>query len=398
MPLAVLLSFLLFGSQGTQIVDGYSYPLSVLPGDSLNVYINASEISSNYSLKLYDLAGKQVGVYKTTVFPQVPEGEKPWENGFGYKATLKIVTPQLKSGVYMWDNQIPVIIRGVNPKIVVVYSSNTENAYCNSGGKGLYDFNSTDGNNSETVSFKRPIRLPKHSESFLRWFQKQPIQDVGYITDADLDNYSGWRKAKVLIIAGHSEYWTLEARKNFDRFVNEGKDAIVLSGNTMWWQVRYSKKRDQLICYKLVKDPIKSKHLKTVNWDNPELEYPIISSIGADFPRAGYGVKQDAGWDGYKILTSSPLLEGDFDDGDLDDGDLGALGGLLSFLASLAASLAAFLASFSASLAAFLAAFSSFLAPELGFLACSVLACFLANSISKTSSPFPPCPEGVWGA
>ena len=85
---------------------------------------------------------------------------------------------------------------------------------------------------------------------------------------------------------------------------------LVLSGNTMWWQVRYSKNRDQLICYKLVPDPIKSKKLKTINWNDQQLEYPILSSIGAEFPRAGYGSKEDKGWDGLKIITKSPLLEG----------------------------------------------------------------------------------------
>jgi hypothetical protein len=256
------------------------------------------------------LDGKEVASYKGNLFPQESVGQKPWENGFGYKATLKIVTPHLKSGVYVWENKIPMIIRTYNPKIVIVYTSNTENAYCNSGGKGLYSYNSTDKKPATTVSFKRPISLPKHSESFLRWFAKQNYKNVGYITDAELDNYSEWKKADLLLIVGHSEYWTLEARKNFDRFVNDGKNAMVLSGNTMWWQVRYNKNKDQLICFKLVEDPIKSKKLKTVNWTDPQLEYPILSSIGAEFPRAGYGRKEDKGWDGYKIITPSPLLEG----------------------------------------------------------------------------------------
>jgi hypothetical protein len=60
----------------------------------------------------------------------------------------------------------------------------------------------------------------------------------------------------------------------------------------------------------LREDPVKSKRLKTTNWTDPELEYPITNSIGADFPRAGYGRKVDKGWDGYKIVTASPLLEG----------------------------------------------------------------------------------------
>jgi hypothetical protein len=308
MGIATVLALALL--QGPYINDGYSYPLSVLPGDSLKVYLSAEKKEDNYSVRLFDLAGKEVAQFKGNLIPQQPASDRPWENGFGYKATLKIVAPRLKSGVYLWENKIPVIIRSPNPKIVIVYSSNTENAYCNSGGKGLYGFNSTDKMPATTVSFLRPISLPKHSEAFLRWFQKQNYKDVGYMTDADLDNYAGWRKAGVLIIIGHSEYWSLEGRQNFDRFVSEGKNALVLSGNTMWWQVRYSKQKDQLICFKLVEDPVKNKKLRTINWTDPQLEYPIISSIGADFPRAGYGRKIDKGWDGYKITTSSPLLEG----------------------------------------------------------------------------------------
>jgi hypothetical protein len=128
----------------------------------------------------------------------------------------------------------------------------------------------------------------------------------------DLDNYAVLKGASILVITGHSEYWTMEARRNFDRFVNEGKDAVVLSGNTMWWQVRYNETRDQLLCYRTVKeDPEKQPKLKTINWNDILLNYSILSSLGADFSFAGYGLRYtDRGWDGYKIASASPLLEG----------------------------------------------------------------------------------------
>ncbi len=53
----------------------------------------------------------------------------------------------------------------------------------------------------------------------------------------DLEDYSEIAGAKVVVIIGHSEYWTRRARENFDRYVLEGGNALVLSGNTMWWQV-----------------------------------------------------------------------------------------------------------------------------------------------------------------
>jgi hypothetical protein len=125
-----------------------------------------------------------------------------------------------------------------------------------------------------------------------------------------LDDYNSIRRAQLLVIPGHSEYWTMNARKNFDRFVNNGKNAIILSGNTMWWQVRYDKSKQQMICYKSMNDdPVKSSRHKTINWNDSVLQYPIITSIGVDFSLAGYGLKVDKGWNGYKLLLASPLLE-----------------------------------------------------------------------------------------
>jgi hypothetical protein len=309
--LFLLISFWPTPERENLISDGYVNHLSVKPGDSLTVYINSFERKEGYNLKLYNLKGDVVAKFQTTIFPQERTKDEPWKNGFGYKPTLKIKVPDLKSGVYLWDDQIPFVVRARKPKIVIVYSSNTENAYCNAGGKSLYAYNSSDKKPATIVSFLRPIPLPKHSEAFLKWFCKQGFQDVGYITDADLDNYSTFKNAKLLMIVGHSEYWSLEGRTNFDHYVNEGNNALILSGNTMWWQVRYNHKRNQLISYKYEPDAEPSPCLKTTTWDSPVLDYPILLSIGADFPHAGYGQKTDKGWDGYKIVNpQSPLLKG----------------------------------------------------------------------------------------
>ncbi len=309
--LLLLISFLSPPERENLISDGYVSSMSVKAGDSLTIYINSFERKEGYTLKLYNLKGDVVAKYQTLIFPQERTKNEAWKNGFGYKPTLKIKVPNLKSGVYLWDDQIPFVIRASKPKIVIVYSSNTENAYCNAGGKSLYAFNSSDKKPASIVSFLRPIPTPKHSEAFLKWFCKQGFQDVGYITDADLDNYSTFKNVKLLMIVGHSEYWSLEGRKNFDHYVNEGNNALILSGNTMWWQVRYNWKQNQLISYKYEPDPEPSPCLKTITWDTPMLDYPILTSIGADFPHAGFGQKTDKGWDGYKIVNAqSPLLKG----------------------------------------------------------------------------------------
>lgn len=295
------------------IIDGYTDKLAVRPGDSLTLYLNAKSKADDYTLKLFDLGNKEVARFQVAVNPQEVARKRPWEEGYGYQPNAKISIPNLKSGVYLWEGKIPLIIKSPNPRIAVLYSSNTENAYCPSGGKSLYGFNSTELKMANKVSFHRPIPLPKHSEAFLRWLYDQCLEDVGYITDMDMDNYKEFQKASLLIIPGHSEYWTLQSRKNFDRFVNDGKDALVLSGNTMWWQVRYESNNTKLVCYRNGDDdPVSDKKLKTINWNERELGYPILSSIGVDFSLAGFGLKHpDKGWNGYKIVNgNSPLLEG----------------------------------------------------------------------------------------
>jgi hypothetical protein len=303
-------NLLLPETQKVEIVDGYTNTLSSFPGDSLALYLNSSDTASRYNLKMYDLSGKVVWANVISVSPQTISNTKPYENGFGYRMTTKVRVPSLASGVYLLDNTIPIIIKTRSASITIVYSSNTVNAYCNAGGKSLYGFNSTDKLPAKKVSFLRPLPLPRFSEAFLRWLPSQNFENVGYVVDSDLEDYEAIKRSKLLIIAGHSEYWSLQARKNFDRFVHEGKNALVLSGNTMWWQVRFTKSKDQLICYRSVTDdPIKSIKLKTLLWNDPSLKYPITNSIGTDFAFAGYGRKNDRGWDGFKIVTKSPLLE-----------------------------------------------------------------------------------------
>jgi hypothetical protein len=128
--------------------------------------------------------------------------------------------------------------------------------------------------------------------------------------DLETDQYI--KDSKVLILVGHNEYWTRNARQVFDKFVDNGGNALILSGNVMWWQVRYSADNTKLICYKDgFTDPVTNPLLETINWTDPSLKYPVALSIGADYEHGGYGTRADKGWDGYKIVTpNSPLLQG----------------------------------------------------------------------------------------
>jgi hypothetical protein len=80
----------------------------------------------------------------------------------------------------------------------------------------------------------------------------------------------------------------------------------------MWWQIRYSDNGNEMHCFKYWGyDPKETPELKTVNWYQDVLKYPIEESIGVNFKNGGYGDYTDDGWDGYKIVNEkSPLLAG----------------------------------------------------------------------------------------
>ncbi|MCX6283019.1 MAG: hypothetical protein NTW31_02105, partial [Bacteroidetes bacterium] len=222
--------------------------LSYKPGDTALVYLNSSIVIQNWKLYLLDIEGNRKDSVITDLIPQGISNPEPWVNGFGYHVTFAYVIPgHLPGGIYQWENKVFFIVKNPlkNAHITIVYPSNTEAAYNEAGGKGLYDFDSP-GGRTHTVTFQRPLStfiindVRTYCKRFLQWVHSLAGYSIQYISDADMDDYSEIRDSKIVVVPGHSEYWSRNARHNLDSFVNSGKDAMILSGNTMWWQVRYS--------------------------------------------------------------------------------------------------------------------------------------------------------------
>ena len=93
----------------------------------------------------------------------------------------------------------------------------------------------------------------------------------------------------LVIIAGHSEYWTYGMRQQVKAFINGGGRFMNLSGNTMWWQVRFEDNGRTMVGYKSWrKDPEKSAELSTdVNWDRPIFD-SSFTITGLHWPYGGY--------------------------------------------------------------------------------------------------------------
>lgn len=305
-----------------KVVDGYTGKQSYRQGELVTLYLNA-ETKLYGVININDYAGKTVLSVPAHASPQQPQGPSPWETGFGYQPTVSFLLPDLPSGVYLVDNLVPLIVKsGVSvplgggaeipspTDILIVYPTNTVAAYNPAGGLSMYSTPTP----APIVSFHRPVGWTSNVALFsatLEWFVQVPLPyNVGFIADIDLENYSEIANTKLLLVIGHSEYWTRRARENFDTFVLGGGNALMLSGNNMWWQVRYSDDQTQMICYKRVPDPIDDPLMQTINWSQSRLQYPITRSLGADFPRGGFG---SARADSFCILApKSPVFKNIF--------------------------------------------------------------------------------------
>ena len=297
--------------------NGYVDAQSYLPGSQVSLFLSGTPKTS-VDIILRDIQGNTVLTVPTPLARQTINTEKPWVDGLNFSKTFSVnIPPYLKSGIYTWSNFAPMIVKGSASSydLTVVYNSNTQNAYNACGGKSLYfpSFN----DRATVVSYLRSNTLI--NGPFFKFLDNLNY-NINYIADSDLDDYSQLDKSKVVIITGHSEYWTRKARENIDQFIASGRNVIMLSGNSMWWQVRYDKPKNLMICYKSTSgsstditnlDPLNNTIYNTVNWGNSSSGYPIAQSIGAEYRFGGYGNTLTSCWNGYKIVNAnSPLFSG----------------------------------------------------------------------------------------
>lgn len=286
------------------IIDGYQDKISYYPNDTIQVFLHADK-QGEKKVKLYNINGEVVDEILTNLMPQnINDTAYLWKKGFNYNQTFQYNPKNLKSGVYFFENSSPFIVKNPAQKneVLIVYPSNTVNAYNKRGGRSAYT-----NPIGAILSFKRPAEIQSYTKPFLEWLPSQNIK-ADYVCDADLEEYNTIKNYKKIVIIGHSEYWTIKARKNFDRFVNEGRNALILSGNTMWWQVRYVQNKQ--VCYKsAINDSLVADSLKTITWDDTLLNYPIKNSLGVDFTHGGFALKQDSGWDGFLITKNRSFFK-----------------------------------------------------------------------------------------
>jgi N,N-dimethylformamidase beta subunit-like protein len=214
-----------------------------------------------------------------------------WLSGY-YLATLR-----LESGPYAGQGGwVPFVVRAPATQqsaVLVVAAVNTWQAYNDWGGFSLYHDPSGGPCKGvcRRVSFDRPFD-PKTQNLWdyelpLVHFLEENGVDVSYTTDVDVDRDPGeLLRHRLVIVAGHDEYWTKAMRDGFDRARALGTNLAFMGANDGYWQMRYADDRRTIVEYRVAGlDPETDPALKTVRFRDLVPPRPECLLEGVEFTR-----------------------------------------------------------------------------------------------------------------
>ncbi|MCB0065573.1 MAG: hypothetical protein KDD77_00405, partial [Caldilineaceae bacterium] len=138
--------------------------------------------------------------------------------------------------------------------------------------------------------------LHKWEHRFAAWAETNGYE-IDYLTDHDFvgqdqDLLSGY---KAVLVVGHSEYWSGDQRFTLEKFVHDGGNLAIFSGNTCYWKVRWEDAGDTLVAHKwrgelddpLWADPETRPHA-THLWSHEAFGQPEAQLTGLSFVYGGY--------------------------------------------------------------------------------------------------------------
>jgi N,N-dimethylformamidase beta subunit-like protein len=290
---------------------GYADATSVAEGGTITFFI--ANKRNPFTLSIVNLANPDVtmAVFDNLVASQSDCTGK-WENGCGWHATQSFQVPTTwPSGYYdahfmtsIGPKHIIFVVKALNPGVtsstLVIQPTNTYQAYNAYGGKSTYPTGSPD--RAFTVSFDRPYDDQNGLGLFRLW--EMPFVDwmadehrpFEVATDSDLEDPNLLSHYKLVVLIGHTEYWTAAARQNLEAFSHNGGNVAVFAGNSMWFQARLNNSPRSLTVYKDASlDPATAGNpsLATGNWYDWPLYKPENSILGLSYRSGGYANKVD---------------------------------------------------------------------------------------------------------
>jgi hypothetical protein len=134
--------------------------------------------------------------------------------------------------------------------------------------------------------------LHKWEHAFAAWAEGEGLA-LDYLADHDLETPGALDGYAAVLLVGHSEYWSANARDAIERHVDAGGNLAIFSGNTAFWKVRYEAGGHTFVCHKwrgfeadpaAASDPARATHL----WSHRAFGRPEAAITGLSFIFGGY--------------------------------------------------------------------------------------------------------------
>jgi methionine-rich copper-binding protein CopC len=266
-------------------IQGFADPFSVNVSQSINFKIQSP--ATAYKIDIYRMGyyGGDGARLEASITPNITVSQKqPACNtntatglvdcgNWGVSATWSVPATAV-SGVYFAhiyrtdqtnnpdENQIPFVVtnKASTSNIVYMTTDETWEAYNDWGGYSLYTGDATDTPHSpldpgraEQVSYNRPFATrfdtPSGQDYFFNAefpmieFMEKNGYDVSYVSQQDVGASGGaamLEQHKMLVNAGHSEYWDAADRTNVTAARNAGVNLAFFAANLMWWKTRFA--------------------------------------------------------------------------------------------------------------------------------------------------------------
>ncbi len=193
-------------------------------------------------------------------------------------------------------------------EVGVHFPTATYQAYNDYGGESLYvSTHGLSGGKARKVSLDRPIArqygngtgtfLYQEHEAVI-WLEDHGY-DVEYLSSADIGGANGRiGNHRLFILVGHEEYATAAEFDRLETALARGTSLAFLTGNTLYWQIRYENNDRVIVCYKenFIEDPMHPNNpsLVTRRFRDPSVNRPENELLGV--MSDGSHTEQPADW------------------------------------------------------------------------------------------------------
>jgi hypothetical protein len=298
---------------GTRIV-GYTQKESFFPGQLVELHLNAEGLTTPAQVSY---AVTEYGTGATVLTGTVPVSNQPkvgtaadFDQNWPVSTTFRAGSAW-RSGVYFVSfgnsdgQRLFFIVRDLDTArkaTLFIIATATAQAYNSYAGKSLYGFNSTDSVAAARISLNRPITEDpdpgrcafgcgyEHTGALAlaKWLDRAGY-DPAFATDQDLHlDPTLLTGRKLVVFAGHNEYWTNEMRDHLDAYLDAGGNLANFAGNTSWWRIRYEGSDSRtMVCYRTAEsDPVRHPAWETTDWHTAGRS--AMLTFGAGYEHGAY--------------------------------------------------------------------------------------------------------------